>query len=86
VNLGHAKRQFLQWLQRVAEGEEITITTDAGAPIARLVPVKMPPLKRELGVDKGKVWISEDFDAPSPDIEALFSAETSIPPKRPRRN
>ena len=86
MNLSQAKTQFLQLLQRVAKGKEITIATDERVPIARLVPVKMPPLKRELGVDKGKVWISEDFDAPSPDIEALFSAETSIPPKRPRRN
>ena len=76
VNLSHAKTQFLQLLQRVAEGEEITIATDEGAPIARLVPVKMPPLKRELGVDKGNIRISEDFDAPSPDIRsALFRQE-----------
>lgn len=58
---------------------EITIATDEGVPIARLVPVKMPPLKRELGVDKGKVRIFEDFDAPSPDFETLFSGEKSIP-------
>jgi antitoxin (DNA-binding transcriptional repressor) of toxin-antitoxin stability system len=79
VNLSQAKTQFLQLLQRVAKGKEITIATDERVPIARLVPVKMPPLKRELGVDKGKVWISEDFDAPSPDIEALFSGEKSVP-------
>lgn len=78
MNPGQAKTQFLQSLQTVAEGEEITIATDEGVPIARLVPAKIPPLKRELGVDEGKVWISEDFDAPSPDIEALFPGEKSV--------
>ena len=80
VNLSQPKMQFLQLLQRVAKGEEITIATDEGVQIARLVPVKMSPIKRELGVDKGKLWISEDFEAPSPD------GEESVPAKQPRRN
>jgi antitoxin (DNA-binding transcriptional repressor) of toxin-antitoxin stability system len=34
--------------------------------VARLVPAE-PPLRRELGLERGQIWISEDFDEPMPD-------------------
>ena len=36
-------------------------------PVARLVPVAEPQRPRELGRDRGKIWIADDFDAPMPD-------------------
>ena len=38
----------------------------AGRPVARLVPAAPPP-KRELGLERGQIWIAPDFDAPMPD-------------------
>jgi len=71
VNIHQAKTHLSRLLQRVASGEEVTIA-HAGVPVARLVPVVRAKAKRELGIDKGKIWMAEDFDAPLPDLEALF--------------
>jgi prevent-host-death family protein len=67
VNIHDAKTQLSRLLRKVAEGEEVTISR-AGVPVARLVRVeKEPPKKRPLGMDRGKIWVAEDFDAPLPD-------------------
>lgn len=84
VNIHEAKTHLSRLLQRVASGEEITIA-NGGIPVARLVPIGVSKSKRELGTDRGKVWISEDFDAPSPEIEALFSGTAKPVRKRMRR-
>jgi prevent-host-death family protein len=76
VNVHEAKTHLSRLLQRVAAGEEITIAK-AGVPVARLVPAEPSEKKRELGADRGKVWIAADFDAPSPEIEALFAGRTA---------
>ena len=66
VNIHQAKTQLSRLLRRVAEGEEVTIAR-AGVPVARLVQVEKELLKkRPLGMDRGKVWIADDFDAPLP--------------------
>jgi prevent-host-death family protein len=70
VNIHEAKTHLSKLLQRVAQGEEITIAR-AGVPVARLIAVA--PAKRRLGIDKGKIWIADDFDAPIPEFEALFT-------------
>lgn len=66
VNVHEAKTQFSRLLQRVAAGEEITIAK-AGVPVARLVPIEPRSKKRKLGIDRGRIWIADDFDAPLPD-------------------
>ena len=73
VNIHEAKTQLSKLLRKVAEGEEITISR-AGTPVARLVRIeKEPRQKRPLGMDRGKIWIAEDFDAPLPnDLLKLF--------------
>jgi len=65
INVHEAKTHFSKLLERVANGEEITIAK-AGKPVARLVPLAVQG-KRQLGLDAGKVWIADDFDAPLPD-------------------
>ena len=71
VNVHAAKTQFSKLLDRVAAGEEITIAK-AGRPVARLVPIA-PVGKRPLGLDKGRIDIAADFDAPLPeDVLADF--------------
>ena len=65
VNVHEAKTHLSRLLQEVEQGRDIVIAR-AGRPIARLVPAG-PALKRELGLDRGKIWIAPDFDEPMPD-------------------
>jgi len=84
VNIHQAKTHLSRLVQRVLEGEEITIAR-AGVPVARLVAIKKkPPKKRPLGMDRGKIWIADDFDAPLPDdlLKAFYGGEL---PKLERR-
>ena len=75
INIHEAKTNFSKLLQRVAAGEEITIAK-AGVPVARLVPIEPARTKRKLGIDRGKIYIADDFDAPLPDdILAAFYGE-----------
>jgi prevent-host-death family protein len=64
VNVHEAKTHLSRLLERVAAGEEVIIAK-SGKPVARLVPVAAPG-KRPLGLDAGKGWIADDFDAPLP--------------------
>jgi prevent-host-death family protein len=65
-NVHEAKTHLSRLLEQVAEGEEIVIAR-AGKPVARLVPAKPAPGARVLGIEKGRVFIADDFDAPLPD-------------------
>lgn len=67
VNIHEAKTHLSRLLEQVSHGEEIIISK-AGKPIAKLVPFTQPKAQlRKLGLLKGKIWISDDFDAPLPD-------------------
>ena len=65
VNVHEAKTHLSRLLGEVERGAEVTIAR-AGTPIARLVPVS-PPVKRELGLESGQIWIAPGFDEPMPD-------------------
>jgi prevent-host-death family protein len=86
VNVHQAKTHLSRLLRRVAEGEEITIAR-AGVPVARLVAVEHTKNVRPLNMDRGRVWVADDFDAPlPPDLLAAFEGETDPePPAKPRR-
>lgn len=71
VNIHEAKTHLSKLLRRVTAGEEIVIAR-AGKPVARLVPVAKPPRPRELGRDRGKIWIADDFDTLDPEFLADF--------------
>jgi prevent-host-death family protein len=73
VNVHEAKTHFSKLLKRVAKGEEVVIAK-AGKPVARLVPMPEPP-KRLFGQLRGQAWIADDFDAPDPELVALFENE-----------
>ncbi|MFH1529280.1 MAG: type II toxin-antitoxin system Phd/YefM family antitoxin [Pseudomonadota bacterium] len=66
VNIHDAKTHFSKLLKRIEAGEEVIIARD-GKPVAKLVPLDGAPKRRQFGLDKGKMWIAEDFDAPLPD-------------------
>lgn len=65
VNVHEAKTHLSRLLADVERGAEVTIAR-AGRPIARLVPAG-PAAKRELGLERGQIWIAPDFDDPMPD-------------------
>ena len=72
VNVHEAKTHFSKLLARVAAGEEIVIAR-SGKPVARLVPVERKAERRVPGMDAGKIWIADDFDAPlPPEIQKYF--------------
>jgi len=71
INIHEAKTHFSKLLQRVAGGEEVTIAR-AGVPVARLVPIKSTNKVRPLGMDRGKIWIADDFDSLPEDLLKEF--------------
>jgi prevent-host-death family protein len=85
VNVHEAKTHLSKLLQRVAAGEEIIIAK-AGVPVAKLVSVQSKTEERKLGIDEGRIYIADDFDAPLPDdILAGFYGEDVGPKKKSPR-
>jgi prevent-host-death family protein len=70
VNIHAAKTQLSRLVDAAAAGEEIVIAR-AGKPVARLVPLSVPPARprRVLGILAGRLRVPDDFDAPLPDDE-----------------
>ena len=73
-NVHEAKTHLSRLLERVAAGEEVVIAK-AGIPVARLVPVALLQDERVLGTETGRVFVSDDFDAPLP-ADVLDAFET----------
>lgn len=73
VNVHEAKTHLSKLLERVEAGEDVLIARN-GKVVARLVPYKAR--RRRPGSMKGKIRMSEDFDAPLPDeIASVFRGE-----------
>jgi len=54
-------------LELVASGLDVVLT-EGKSPVVRLVPVSRKVKKeRVLGLSKGQIWVSPDFDDPLPD-------------------
>ena len=66
----HEAKTRLSQLVELAENGERVVIARAGVPVAEIVKVR--PAERVGGQFKGKMWISDDFDAPMPEIEELF--------------
>jgi prevent-host-death family protein len=81
VNVHQAKTHFSRLLQRVADGEEVTIAR-AGVPVARLVRIEPPSGRRPMGMDQGKIEMAADFDAPLPAHLLSLFLGTSFTVKR----
>jgi prevent-host-death family protein len=75
INIHEAKTHLSRLLRKVAAGEEIVIS-NRGVPVARLVPAGAQPAKRQLGLDRGRIRVADDFDAPLPaEIVTAFYGE-----------
>src|SRR5437870_304941 len=79
VNIHEAKTHLSRLLQRVAEGEEITIAK-SGIPVARLTAIKESRRKSFLGIDRKRLRVPKDFDAPLP-VDVLAGFWGGEPPK-----
>ncbi len=65
VNIHAAKTHLSSLVEEAAAGKEIIIAK-AGKPVARLVSLPNRDFRKSFGIWKGKIWISDDFDAPLP--------------------
>jgi prevent-host-death family protein len=72
VNIHEAKTHLSRLVDEVAAGAEIVIAK-AGKPMARLSPISVPVRKKHLGLLRGKIKVSDDFNTPLDDeVLALF--------------
>jgi len=74
TNIHEAKTNLSRLVRRAAAGEEIVIGR-AGEPLAKLVPYRSDSGPRAGGQWRGRVWMSDDFDAPDAEVERLFAGE-----------
>jgi antitoxin (DNA-binding transcriptional repressor) of toxin-antitoxin stability system len=65
VNIYDAKTQLSKLIEEAAAGNDVVIAR-GGKPVARLTRLGAPKRQLRFGVLKGKVKVSEDFDAPLP--------------------
>jgi len=67
VNVRDAQTRLAELVRLVSEGNEIVIA-EGDKPVARLVPLSSSDLKQRIaGLNRGDIWVSDDFDAPLPD-------------------
>lgn len=74
ANVHQAKTQLSKLLAEVEKGKEVIIAK-AGKPVAKLVVYKEKLQPRKPGLWKGKVWIADDFDEESEEINKMFYGE-----------
>jgi prevent-host-death family protein len=65
INIHDAKTHLSKLIEDTLHGKEIIIAK-AGKPVAKLSPITKKKPIRHFGVLKGKIKISDDFDAPLP--------------------
>ncbi len=71
VNIHEAKTHLSRIIERVSKGESVIIGK-AGKPVAVLTPYVAPDKQRIAGTMKGRIHISDDFDADDDLIADLF--------------
>ncbi len=72
VNIYEAKTHFSRYVEKAEAGEDIIIAR-GGKQVARLTSISPQRRPVRFGVLKGKVRVSDDFDAPLPeDVLAGF--------------
>lgn len=75
INIHQAKSNLSRLVEKALKGDDVIIAR-AGKPVARLVAYKKKLQPRKLGLWKGKVWVSPDFDEEDEEINKLFYGET----------
>ena len=74
INIAEAKTHLSQIIERVYHGEKITIAKN-NLPLVDLVPHQRP-IKRQLGIAKGRIHYSDDIFESTPDeIEVFYESK-----------
>jgi antitoxin (DNA-binding transcriptional repressor) of toxin-antitoxin stability system len=72
TDIHQAEADFPKLVERAINGEEVIIAKD-GKPVAKLTRWETPKATARGGQWRGKVWVSDDFDAPLPaEIQKAF--------------
>jgi prevent-host-death family protein len=69
--LKEAETKLAELINKAASGEEVVITRDDGTAF-KIVPTASQK-RRIVGIAKGSVWMSEDFDEPLEDFKEYMS-------------
>lgn len=75
ISLYDAKTRLSSLVEEAAEGEQIVISKN-GVPRAMLVPLPKAKGRRKPARALRVTYIADDFDAPDPDVAALFEGST----------
>lgn len=71
TNIYDAKTNLSKLIEQVLQGKEVVIAK-AGKPVVKLVSYSETKKPRVPGLWKGKVWMSDDFNDESEEINKLF--------------
>jgi prevent-host-death family protein len=71
VNMYEAKTQLSALVDQAISGDDVIIARN-GKPQARITALVPAKGKIKYGLLKGKFTVPDNFDAPNPEIEALF--------------
>ena len=71
VNIHEAKTNLSKLIQEVLNGEEVIIAK-GNKPVVKLVPLQQEKNERKFGLAKGKITMTDDFDAPLDDFSAYM--------------
>lgn len=71
TNIYDAKTHLSKLIEQVLAGKDVVIAK-AGKPVAKLVSYKKRLKPRVPGLLKGKIWMSDDFNDESEEINKLF--------------
>jgi prevent-host-death family protein len=73
ISIHEAKSRLSQLVEKAAAGEDVVISRN-GKPLVRITRLAGPRNRIRFGVLEGRVYISQDFNAPLPD-DALAGFE-----------
>ena len=68
LTLDEAQQRLPELLDEAADGATVVIERGDGSAF-QIVPAGEARQERTFGRDKGKIWMSDDFDAPLPEFE-----------------
>lgn len=72
VTLEEATKKFPELFAAALRGEEVLVTANGAInATVQLVPQSNPPRRPQFGSAKGKIWMSDDFNAPLEEFKSL---------------
>jgi antitoxin (DNA-binding transcriptional repressor) of toxin-antitoxin stability system len=66
VDIHDTRARLSELVSLALEGNDV-ILAEGNKPVARLIPVSGSKQTRIAGLNRGEIWVSEDFDEPLPE-------------------